>query len=96
MKHTFDIKDFVNVETDQSIMDGLVIRFVKRRKESELTQKELSRRSGVSYGSIRRFESTGDISLRSLLRMSSTIGCLKDFDHLFEHEIIKNIKDMKG
>ncbi len=23
--HTFDIKDFVNVETDQSITDGLVI-----------------------------------------------------------------------
>ena len=95
MKERFDIGDFVNVTTKQSIKDDLVNRFKKRRAESGLSQKELSKRSGVSYGSVRRFESTGDISLSSLLKISDTIDCLEDFNYLYKNPIIKNLKDMK-
>jgi transcriptional regulator with XRE-family HTH domain len=95
MKNKYDISDFVNVATEQSITNGLVERFIKRRKEYGLTQKELSIKSDVSYGSIRRFESQGDISLKSLLKISSAIGCLEDFNELFKHMIVKNIKDLK-
>jgi len=84
-KYKFDISDFINVATQQSITYELVTRFVKRRKEYKLTQKELSKRSGVSYGSIRRFESTGDISLNSLLKISEAINCLEDFNELFKN-----------
>ncbi len=94
MKNKFDISDFVNVVTEQSIRTNLVNRFVKRRKEYVLTQKELSIKSDVSYGSIRRFESQGDISLKSLLKISLSIGCLEDFNELFKHEILKNLKDL--
>jgi len=95
MKHHFDIKDFVSAETERSVTDALVSRFVKRRKESGLTQRTLSVRSGVSYASIRRFETTGDISLKSLLRISSAIGCLEDFHSLFNRVVITDIRDMK-
>ena len=95
MKNKYDISDFVNVTTEQSITKGLVERFIKRRKECGLTQKELSIKSDVSYGSIRRFESQGDISLKSLLKISSVIGCLEDFNELFKYMIVKNIKDLK-
>jgi transcriptional regulator with XRE-family HTH domain len=95
MNNKFDISDFVKVETEQSITTDLVKRFVKRRKEYGLTQKELSIQSGVSYGSIRRFESRGDISLSSLLKISSSIGCLSDFNQLFKNMIIQSIKDIK-
>ncbi len=60
--------------------------------ESGLTQKVLSERSGVSYGSIRRFESTGKISLTSLLKISNAIGLLEEFNTLFNKPIIKNIR----
>jgi transcriptional regulator with XRE-family HTH domain len=95
MKNNFDISDFVKVTTEQSIRTELIERFKKRRKEYGLTQKELSVRSGVSYGSIRRFESSGDISLNSLLKISSAIDCLEDFNELFKNQIIKNLKDVK-
>jgi len=95
MKSKFDIGDFVPVITEQSVRDGLAVRFRKRRKESGLSQRELSRRSGVSYGSIRRFESSGEISLFSLLKISSAIGCLEEFNGLCSTPIIKNLKDMK-
>lgn len=95
MKRRFDIGDFVNVTTKQSIKYDLVNRFKKRRAESGLSQKELSKRSGVSYGSIRRFESTGDISLSSLLKISDAIDCLEDFNYLFKNPIIKSLKDIR-
>lgn len=94
MKTKFDISEFVYVKTEQSVTKDLVHRFRKRRKECGLTQQMLSEQSGVSYGSIRRFESTGDISLKSLLRISSVIGCLEDFDELYKHAIIKELKDL--
>lgn len=95
MRRRFDIGDFVNVTTKQSVKDDLVNRFKKRRAEFGISQKELSKRSGVSYGSIRRFESTGDISLYSLLKISDVIDCLEDFNYLFKNPIIKSLKDMK-
>ena len=83
MRNNYDIREFVDVITIDYIKKELVNRFIKRRKEAKLSQKELAKRSGVSYGSIRRFESTGDISLHSLFLLSQEIDCLKDFNELF-------------
>lgn len=87
-----DISDFVDVLTEQMVVTKLVERFVKRRKECGLTQKTLSERSGVSYGSIRRFELKGEISLRSLLRLSDTMGLLEEFNKLFNEPIVKSLR----
>jgi transcriptional regulator with XRE-family HTH domain len=56
----------------------------QKRKEQHYSQKELARRSGVSLGSLQRFEQTGEISLRSLLNLAMVLDCLEDFTHLFE------------
>lgn len=92
MKNKFDISDFVSVVTEQTIKSNIVERFKKRRKEAGFTQKELSTSSGVSYGSIRRFETSGEISLHALLRLSTVIDCLEDFNELFKHPIVKDIR----
>ena len=92
MKQKFDIGDFVDVLTEQQVITKLVERFKLRRKESGLTQKELSIQSGVSYGSIRRFESKGEISLTSLIKISNAVGLLEDFNKLFKNEIIKSLR----
>lgn len=88
----YDISDFVDVLTEQQVIKSLVERFKMRRKELGLTQREISKRSGVSYGSLRRFESTGEISLTSLLKLSNAIDCLEDFNELFKYEKIKSIR----
>ncbi|MCD8052720.1 MAG: helix-turn-helix domain-containing protein [Lachnospiraceae bacterium] len=54
-----------------------------RRKEKKFTQVELSRRSNVSLGSLKRFERTGEISLSSLIKIAFALECENDFDELF-------------
>lgn len=91
-KNIIDISDFIDVETQQMVMLNLVERFKLRRKEYGVTQKKLSQISGVSYASIRRFETTGEISLTSLLKLSDAIGILSDFNWVFKNPIIKDIR----
>jgi predicted transcriptional regulator len=93
MNRRFDIGEFVDTETEQSVLLGLIKREKQRRKELHLTQKELSVMSGVSYASVRRFEVTGDISLSSLLKIGSAMDCLLDFNELFKNKKITDLKD---
>jgi transcriptional regulator with XRE-family HTH domain len=93
MKNVYDINDFVEVKTIQSIKQELVSRFKKRRKESDLTQRILCKKSGVSYGSIRRFEEKGEISLSNLMKLSEAIGKLEDFEKLYQNPIVKDIRE---
>ena len=91
----FDIRDFVKTTTIQSITIELVKNVKAKRKEFKLSQRLLAQKSGVSYASIRRFESTGDISLTSLLKIASALNCLNYFSALFADKQIKNLKDLK-
>lgn len=88
----FDLSDFVDIKTSEKVLFELVKRFKERRKELNWTQEELSKRSKISYGSIKRFEQTGEISFVSLLKIAEAMNCLNDFDELFSHEIINDIR----
>lgn len=94
MLNKFDISSFVDIDTENSVCDGLVTRFKKRRKELKLSQKQISVLSGVSYASVRRFENTGEISLKSLLKLAGAIDSLSDFSTVFAYSKAKNLKDM--
>lgn len=52
------------------------------RKELKWTQQDLADRSGVSYGSIKRFERFGKISFESLLKIAEVLDRLTDFEDL--------------
>jgi transcriptional regulator with XRE-family HTH domain len=54
------------------------------RKQAGFSQSELAQRSGVSLGSLKRFESTGQISLTSLLQLADVLNRLNDFDTVFK------------
>ena len=49
------------------------------RKQAGFSQSELAKRSGVSLGSLKRFETTGQISLESLLLLADVLNRLDDF-----------------
>jgi len=69
-------------KTPNEVMTELKVKFKKRRKELKITQKELALKSSVSLGSIKRFESSGQISLESLLKLAVVLGCLEEFSGL--------------
>lgn len=52
------------------------------RKLLKLSQEQMAERSGVSLGSLKRFENTGKISLDSLLKLMHLLGRLNEFDKL--------------
>ena len=60
------------------------------RKQAGFTQSELARRSGVSLGSLKRFETSGQISMQSLFLLIDVLGRLEDVD-----KIMKPIENMK-
>lgn len=95
MKNKFDISDFVDYLTVENVIENLVNRVIARRKELKISQKDLAFKSGVSYGSIRRFETTGEISLKSLIQIAKVLNSLEDFNKLFIHTQITNLKDIK-
>lgn len=96
MKRSYDIGQFVNAQTEQSVMNDLVKRFKKRRKEKGLTQKQMAEQSGMSYSSLRRFEQTGEIAIASLLKLAKVLGCLEDFNLLFKTPIITDLRNYKN
>ena len=93
MKNMYDIKNFVPTLTQQSVLSGIIEKVKQRRKELKLTQQGLAKKSGVSYASVRRFESTGEISFTSLLKIANALNSLADFNLLFNNEIVLNLKD---
>ena len=72
--------------TPSDMMDTLKIKFRQRRKVLGYTQPELSSRSGVSLGSLKRFESSGQIALESFLKLALVLECLGDFSSLCDVE----------
>lgn len=50
--------------------------------------------SGVSLGSLKRFENTGEISLVSLLKLAIVLDCAEEFEQLFVKEHIMSIQEI--
>jgi transcriptional regulator with XRE-family HTH domain len=63
------------------------------RKRLKISQKQMAERSGVSLGSLKRFESSGKISLESLLKLVHLLGRLSDFDKVLEEK--ENLDDIE-
>ena len=72
--------------TPSEMMETLKTNFKQRRKALGYTQPELASRSGVSLGSLKRFERFGQISLESLLKLALVLECLGEFGALCEVE----------
>ena len=72
------------LQTPHDVQMGLAKRARERRLLLNITQAELAERSGVSLASVRRFETSGEISLRSFLAMALVLGELKEVAELFQ------------
>ena len=64
------------------------------RKYMKLTQQQLSDKSGVSLGSLKKFERTGEISLSSLLKIALVLDSLKEFERLFDKPEYTSIEEI--
>jgi len=65
-----------------------------RRLESNITQEELSQKSGVSLGSIKRFENKFAISLKHLLMIAVVLDATDEFSQLFTKKQYTSIAEI--
>ena len=81
-------------ETAEELTQALALRLKKLRKRRGLSQQQLSERSGVSYGSLKRFESTGQISLLSLTKLALALNCADELRSLFTSVAYNSIEEV--
>lgn len=72
--------------TPTEVRKELANRFRIQRKKSKISQKQMAERSGVSLGSLKRFEDTGKISLESLLKLMHFLGRLNEINRILTVE----------
>jgi transcriptional regulator with XRE-family HTH domain len=72
----------------------IAMRVRARRKEQNITQEQLSVYSDVSFGSIKRFERIGEISLSSLIKIAFALGMEDDFNSLFSKKGYTSIQEV--
>lgn len=77
--------------TPDLLMLGIAGRVRQRRLEKGWTQKMIAAKAGVSLGSYRRFELSGEISLRSLLMLAFALDMTDDFETLFNGRVYQSI-----
>ena len=81
-------------ETPEEIDKALAVRVRNIRKRRGLTQQQLSTRSNVSFGSIKRFETSGRISLLSLTKLAVALDCADELRSLFSNVAYRNMEEV--
>ena len=66
-------------KTPTTVLLEIAERHKALRKATKLSQSELAVRAGISLGSLKRFEQTGQIALESLLKLVHVLDRLGDF-----------------
>ncbi len=96
----FELKDTI-MSTDRPLNFLLPEDFARqlgvlareRRLASNLSRETLAGRSGVPAPTLRKFETTGAISLIGLLRLADGLDCLDDFKALFPRKPVMTMEE---
>ena len=84
----------VFLKSASEINTDIAKRMAGIRKRRKISQEELAKRSGVSLGSLKRFEQTGDISLISLTKLAMALGLEDELDDLFADVPFDSIEEV--
>lgn len=81
-------------KTWTEINNDIAQKIVRLRKRKKITQKQLAARSGVSLGSLKRFEQSGEISLQSLTKIAIALDVENELEDLFNNVPFASIEDV--
>ena len=89
------MNDFLfNSRTPNNIAKELVEKIKQHRKKLKISQAQLATKSGVSLGSIKRFESKYEISLNSFIKLLIALNLEKDLENLFTQKNYNSIDEV--
>lgn len=81
-------------KTWAEINNDIAQKIVRLRKRKKITQKQLAVRSGVSLGSLKRFEQSGEISLQSLTKIAIALDVENELEDLFNNVPFASIEEV--
>jgi len=84
----------INFSTPDEVALQMAARVKARRLELNLTQEGLAARAGIKFATYRRFEQTGEISLKGLLRIGFALNALAEFDALFAQKQYRSLDEV--
>ena len=83
-----------NPKTPNDIAKELVGKIKQHRKKLKISQAQLATKSGVSLGSIKRFESKYEISLNSFIKILIALNLEQDLENLFTQKCYNSIEEV--
>ena len=81
-------------ETAEELDQKLAQRIRNIRRRRSISQETLAAMSGVSFGSIKRFETSGQISLISLTKIAIALDLADELRNLFVQAPYKDIQEV--
>ena len=85
---------FLNQKTPNEIAKSLADRIKEHRKKLKISQEVLAQKSGVSLGSIKRFETKHEISLQSFIKITIALDLDNDIESLFTAKTYTTIDEI--
>ena len=82
------------LETPAEMALSAAERFRSLRKRKKISIKTLSEQSGVAYSTLRRFESSGEISFVALIKIASVLDCDDQINTLFSNTVPSSIEEI--
>lgn len=89
------LKPEVNRKTPIEMAEKLAEKFKNLRLFKKYTRKTLAKMSGVPESTIKHFETTGKVSLVSLLKIAFVLDAVNEFERLFDLPKIETLSDVK-
>ena len=82
--------------TPEKVATQLAWRIRELRLRRKWKQATLAQHAGVTLASLRRFEQTGHISLKNLLRLSFALGRLSDYEGLLQPPAASSLAELEA
>lgn len=82
------------LNSPDSVLKGIAERVKERRLERNLTQRAFAKRAGVGYDAYRKFENTGEITLRNLVLCAIALDAVDSFTELFSKKSYQSIDEV--
>lgn len=81
--------------TPEEVGQRLGARMRQLRLARDWRRETLAERAGISAGTVKRFETTGQITLDNLLKLALALGCLDQFEQVFAPPAARSLAELE-
>ena len=85
----------IDFKPPDQILRDIGLRAKSARLKENMTRKTLAEKSGVAQASLKRFETSGQISLGSLVQLLIALDHISDLEQLLIEKSPPSIRDLK-